>query len=224
MHCDVPMMKQGWHGVFEWCCLFQVLTFDSLGSCTSTDPTHHHGPKPMPVPFLQLFSILIPSTNHNQLESSRVGPASPETPSLNLRTVGLAVLLPPKSPGTAKDRTASHQHLRVAIRFRWCLRFSKEPVDSLSVLSVFNSYSLACNRLFKIGAIHQQHTNSSVHTPENIWKPIQYETWKWWFRSWESLLPPQAMRAMRCTIQPLQLRARNWVGLMLLEQAPALAC
>lgn len=34
----------------------------------------------MPVPFLQLFSILIPSTNHNQLESSRVVRPRPRRP------------------------------------------------------------------------------------------------------------------------------------------------
>lgn len=111
------MMPQGWHGVFEWCFPFQILTFDSLGSCTSTESNTSPWAKTY-ASAISTALLHISSLNHNQLDSSRVAPASPETPSLNLRTVGLAVLLPPKSPGTAKDRTASHQHLRVAIRFR----------------------------------------------------------------------------------------------------------
>ena len=115
---DVPMMKQGWHGVFEWCFLFQVLTFDSLGSCTSTESNTSPLTKTYPS---AISTALLHINSLNQPQPTRIiqgGPASPETPSLNLRTVGLAVVLPPKSPGTAKDRTASHQHLRVAIRFR----------------------------------------------------------------------------------------------------------
>ena len=209
---------------------FQVLTFDSVGSCTSTETDispwtktrsswlskYHMNykysiwsksqlvgwifansmPPPLPLPFLQLSSVSL-----NQPQPTPIiqgGPASPETPSLNLRTVGLAVL-PPKSPGTAKDQTASHQHLRVAIRLRWCLRFysSKELVDSLSVLSFLDRFIQ-----FTFQSPVQNWSNPAAKCQlfcSHSWKHLNTNsTWnlKMMISKLGIVLPPQAIHEM----------------------------